>query len=63
IENVIGDGWSPGERFFPGLVLRAVISPDAAAISAGRALVTLSLYGAVAVAVAGIALSRRDITS
>lgn len=63
IENVIGDGWSPGERFFPGLVLRAVISPDAAAISAGRALVTLSIYGAVAVAVAGIALSRRDVTS
>jgi len=44
-------------------VLRAVISPDAAAISAGRALVTLSIYGLVAVAVAGIALSRRDITS
>ena len=26
IENVIGEGWAPGERWFPGLVLRALIS-------------------------------------
>ena len=49
IENVIGEGWAPGERWFPGLVLRALIAPDSAAISTGRALATLAAYSAVAV--------------
>jgi len=62
IENVVGDGWSPGERFFPGLVLRAVMNPDNAAISTTRALLTLSVYGAIAAAVTCMALARRDVT-
>jgi hypothetical protein len=63
IENVIGDGWSPGERWFPGLVLRALIAPDAASISTGRALATLAGYAAIAVGVTAIALRRRDVTA
>jgi ABC-2 type transport system permease protein len=63
LENIIGDGWSPGEQWFPGLVLRALVAPDAAAISTGRALATLAAYAVVAVGVTTIALRRRDVTS
>ncbi|MET0147106.1 MAG: ABC transporter permease [Ilumatobacteraceae bacterium] len=63
VENVIGDGWSPGERFFPGLVLRSIISPAAATVSFERAVITMSVYGAIAAAITAVALSRRDVTS
>ncbi|MDQ3737991.1 MAG: ABC transporter permease [Actinomycetota bacterium] len=63
IENIVGESWSPGERFFPGLLLRAIINPDSSTVSSGRVLLTLSIYGAIAIAVAGVALSRRDVTS
>ena len=63
IENVIGEGWAPGERWFPGLVLRALIAPDSAAISTSRALATLAAYSAVAAGVIAVALRRRDVTS
>lgn len=63
IENVIGEGWSPGEQWFPGMVLRALITPDSAAISTGRALATLVAYSAVAIGVTAIALRRRDVSS
>ena len=45
IENIIGDGWTPGQQFFPGLVLRALINPASAEISTTRAMVTLAAYG------------------
>lgn len=63
IENVVGDGWSPAEQYFPGLVLRSLITPDSAVLSAGRSAATVALYAAIAVGVATIALSRRDVTS
>ena len=63
IENVIGEGWAPGEQWFPGMVLRALITPDSAVISTGRALATLAAYSAVAIGVTAIALRRRDVTS
>jgi ABC-type transport system involved in multi-copper enzyme maturation permease subunit len=63
IENVVGDGWAPGERFFPGLVLRAVMNPDNAAISTSRALFTVSAYVVVAATIATVAVARRDVTS
>ena len=44
VENVIADGWTPGQQFFPGLVLRAIVSPAAAEISTSRALITLAAY-------------------
>ena len=46
VENVIADGWTPGQQFFPGLVLRAIVSPAAAEISTSRALITLAAYTA-----------------
>ena len=63
IENIIGDSWQPGERFFPGLLLRAVISPGSTTTSTSRALVTLAVYGAIALTVTAVALHRRDVTS
>jgi hypothetical protein len=63
IENIVGDSWSPGPDVFPGLLLRAVISPGSTGVTTGRALATLSVYAAVAIAIAGFALHRRDVTS
>ena len=63
IENIIGDGWTPGQQFFPGMVLRALINPASAEISTTRALVTLSVYGVIAATISAIALKRRDVTA
>ena len=63
VENIIGDGWTPGQQFFPGMVLRAIINPASAEISTTRAMVTLAAYGAIAATVSAIALRRRDVTA
>ena len=63
IENIIGDSWDPAARWFPGLLLRAVISPGSTGVTTGRALVTLAAYAAVAVTITAYALRRRDVTS
>jgi ABC-2 type transport system permease protein len=62
IENIIGDGWAPGEKFFPGLLLRALISPGSTSVSTSRALATRAVYSVVAVGIAATALRRRDVT-
>ncbi|MGH9272417.1 MAG: ABC transporter permease [Ilumatobacteraceae bacterium] len=63
VENVIADGWTPAQEYFPGLVLRAIVSPDTAVISTSRALATMTAYAAVALGVTAIALRRRDVTA
>ena len=63
VENVIADGWTPGQQWFPGLVLRAIISPDSAEISTARALMTMAAYAAVATTIITIAVRRRDVTA
>lgn len=63
IENLIGDSWAPGQRWFPVLLLRSVLSPGPTSTSTGRALVTLAVYTAVAVAAITVALRRRDVTA
>lgn len=63
VENIIGDSWSSGPRYFPGLLLRAVINPGSTEVSTSRALVTLAIYALTAVGIAGYALRRRDVTS
>lgn len=63
IENVIGDGSDWAQRWFPGLLLRAIVSqeqPDALPMSTVAP--TLLGYGAVCVAVLAVVLSRRDVT-
>jgi hypothetical protein len=64
IENVIGEGRSWATRWFPGLVLRSVLRPDAPASTAtSTALATLAVYIGVAVTVIAVTISRRDMTS
>jgi ABC-type transport system involved in multi-copper enzyme maturation permease subunit len=64
IENVIGENRSWAERWFPGLVLRSLVQPDAPdALSLGTTVATLGVYAAVCVAVIGVVMSRRDLTS
>lgn len=63
IENVIGDGWAPGEELFPGLLLRAIINPGSTGVSTGQAVATMAVYSALAIGIAGVALHRRDVTS
>lgn len=63
IENIIGDGWTQAENFFPGLLLRSVLLPGSTEVSTARALATLGTYAVVALAVTVVALRRRDVTS
>jgi hypothetical protein len=64
IENVIGEGQSWAMRWFPGLLLRSVLRPDAPdSIATPTAVATLAVYVAAALAVIGVVVSRRDMTS
>lgn len=63
IENIVGDGWSLGPDVFPGLLLRAVISPGSTGVATGQALATLTAYTMVAAAIVAFALRRRDVTN
>ena len=63
IENILGDGWSGAEQWFPGLLLRSVLLPGSTDTSTARALITLTAYAAIALTVTVVALRRRDVTS
>jgi hypothetical protein len=64
IENVIGEGRSWAMRWFPGLLLRSVLRPDAPiSIATSTALATLAAYVGVAVTVIAVVISQRDMTS
>ena len=63
VENVIGDSWTQSEKWFPGLLLRAVVSPGSTGTSTVRALITLGVYAVVALSITAVALRRRDVTS
>jgi ABC-type transport system involved in multi-copper enzyme maturation permease subunit len=63
IENVIGEGRDWAERWFPGMVIRSIVRPDAAdAVATPAALATLGAYTAICAAVIAIVMSRRDVT-
>jgi hypothetical protein len=61
VENIVADGWDPARRWFPGLLLRSLLAPETAAVSTGRALLTLGAYCLVAVLITGTAVQRRDV--
>jgi hypothetical protein len=63
IENIIGDSWSGAETYFPGLLLRQIVSPGSTEVATGQAMATVALYAVLALAVAGVAVRRRDVTS
>jgi ABC-2 type transport system permease protein len=62
-EHLIQDAWSTASRVFPGLLLEAFVAGGTTDVSASRAAITLSLYVAVAAAIAATTFARRDITS
>ncbi|MGH9136421.1 MAG: ABC transporter permease [Acidimicrobiales bacterium] len=64
VENVIGEGRAWADRWFPGMLLRSVVQPQAPeATATTTALATLGVYAAVCVAVIGIVMARRDVTT
>jgi ABC-type transport system involved in multi-copper enzyme maturation permease subunit len=64
IENVIGEGRGWAERWFPGMVIRSILRPEAPdSVATTSALVTLGAYTAVCAAVIGVVMSRRDVTA
>lgn len=63
LEHLIQEAWAPASRLFPGLLLEAFVAGGTPDVSAGRALATVAVYGAVAVAGAGALFSRRDVTA
>jgi len=62
-ENITVDSWHAGYRFFPGQVLGSLIRGGTAELGLGRALLTASLYAAVAATVTLALVSRRDVTA
>jgi ABC-type transport system involved in multi-copper enzyme maturation permease subunit len=64
IENVICGGRDWAERWFPGMVIRSIVQPQAAdAVGTPSALATLGVYAVVCAAVIAIVMSRRDVTA
>jgi ABC-type transport system involved in multi-copper enzyme maturation permease subunit len=62
-ENIVVDSWSTGYRLFPGQVLASLIRGGTAELGIGRAVVTAVLYAGIAVIVALVLVSRRDVTA
>jgi ABC-2 type transport system permease protein len=63
IENVIGEGRDWAERWFPGMVIRSIVRPEApGAVATPAALATLGAYTAVCAAIIAVVMSRRDVT-
>lgn len=62
-EHLLQDAWGPAQQYFPGLLLEAFVSGGTSAVSATRALVTVTAYAAVAAAVAATVFARRDVTA
>jgi ABC-type transport system involved in multi-copper enzyme maturation permease subunit len=62
-ENITVDSWDAGYRYFPGQVLASLIRGGTIELGMGRAVVTASLYAAVATAVALVLVTRRDVTA
>ena len=62
-ENIVVDSWRAGYRYFPGQVLASLIQGGTTELGLGRALVTASLYGAVAGATALLLVRGRDVSA
>lgn len=62
-EHLLVDAWDPGYRIFPGLQLEAFVAGGTVDQDATQAFVTIVAYVAVATAVAGLSITRRDVTA
>jgi ABC-2 type transport system permease protein len=61
-EHLLQDAWSPADRVFPGLLLEDYVAGGTTEVSASRALLTLTVYLAIAAAASATTFVRRDIT-
>jgi hypothetical protein len=62
-EHLLQNAWSPATRWFPGLLLEAFVGGGSPDVSTARALVTVTVYVALAAAVAAGTFARRDVTA
>jgi ABC-2 type transport system permease protein len=62
-EHLLQDAWGPAGRFFPGLLLEAFVAGGTLEVSATRAFLTVAVYVAAAVAIAGTIFAQRDVTA
>lgn len=62
-EHLLQDAWSSAGRVFPGLLLEAFVAGGTESVSSTRALATVAVYVAGAATLAGVVVSRRDVTA
>ncbi|MCU1351265.1 MAG: putative transporter integral rane protein [Acidimicrobiales bacterium] len=62
-ENIVVDSWSGGYRFFPGQVLASLIRGGTIELGMGRAVLTATVYAAIAATATLLLVSRRDVTA
>ena len=64
VENIISDDFEAAFDWFPGLLLRALVAPDAPGVApTARAVAVLAADAVVCVVVMAASASRRDVTS
>lgn len=61
-EHIVADSWDRANDFFPGLSLEIFVTSGRDGVGTGQAMLTASLYAAVAAAVAVTLFRRRDVT-
>jgi ABC-2 type transport system permease protein len=62
VEHILQDAWSTANQLFPGLLLEAFVAGGTTEVSASRALLTVTVYLLIAVAIAATTFARRDVT-
>jgi ABC-type transport system involved in multi-copper enzyme maturation permease subunit len=62
-ENIVVDSWGTGYRVFPGQVLASLIRGGTVELGLGRAVLTATLYAAIAGGAALLLVARRDVTA
>jgi hypothetical protein len=62
-EHIVADGWTTGNRVFPGLVLQSLIAGGTSDLALTPAIVTGLLYVGLAAVIAFTLVARRDVTA
>lgn len=60
-EHILADAWDGANAVFPGLLLETWVAGGRDDVSAGQALATSAVYGALAATVAALSFTRRDV--
>ena len=62
-EHLVQNAWSPAGRWFPGLLLEAFAAGGTTAVTASRALATVTTYVLIIAAIALVVFDRRDVAA